>query len=169
MPCLPCPIGRERQTCARGDEGTCVPCAAGFNKDVVGRWNTACVANSACPAGKYRLAPMAMAHDPGDCIDCPAHTYKDSAGAWDDACVACPDCGPGVYRDGCGGATAGTCTACPSGLAKTESHSYLCSHCVACSAGPVSISRDEIKLGRAARGRAARGRAACERTLTEHS
>ena len=151
MPCLPCPIGRERQTCALSDAGTCVPCAPGLHKDVVGRWDTACVANSACPAGKYRLAPMAMAHDPGDCIDCPAHTYTDSAGAWDDACVACPDCGPGVYRDGCGGATAGTCTACPSGLAKTESHSYPCSH-AAWRALRVSISRDEIEL---------QGRGAC--------
>ena len=63
------------------------------------------------------------------------HTYKNRSGEWNETCIDCPECAPGTFRDGCGGPTAGTCTACPAGLMQTEASSYPCTNCQACSAG----------------------------------
>ena len=126
------------------DLESCVPCAAGTYKDIIG--SAQC---RPCPANLMSLAGSAAVSDCGcghgltgagdeECSACSAGTYKDTVGS--EACVnVCPansdspagsvaitDC---TCNAGYTGANGGVCTACEAGTFKASSGSETCTEC----------------------------------------
>jgi len=116
-----CPAGEEHTGCGGGSAGTCQQCAAGAQKSTSGAHRC-----DTCAPGKFHAQSGQLR-----CMDCGAGKYQDSRAQT--SCKTCnPICAAGQFATGCGGASAGTCSACSGGRYKAL---HSADYCVECNTG----------------------------------
>ena len=98
----------------RGSDGTqCYDCVAPKYNDNNASAHDADCADRVCPVGQGTTQGTFFGVSITVCGDCTGNTYSDSSSTGQCQTCSALSCASGQYTSGCGGSSAGACTACP--------------------------------------------------------